>query len=130
MAHCRLQGSLPKAAETSEYAFYACYLPLVTDASSTPSPGSLIRAARRLQGQTQGDFAASVGSHQSLISKYERGLVDPPSALLIHCMNILSPAEPAEITEESLVQLIRDRLAGAEHATARNALAALIGGMR
>lgn len=82
-------------------------------------------------GQTQTEFALEVSSHQSLISKYERDLIDPPGALLIRCVNMIGPANtPAPVTEHRLVQLIRERLSGAEHAAARAAIAALITGMR
>ena len=94
------------------------------------SPGALVKAARRSKAQTQKEFALSVDSCQSLISKYEHGLVDPPGMLLIHCMNILSPNNTSPVTEDSLVQLIRERLSGAEHAIARTAIAALIAGIR
>lgn len=70
-----------------------------------------------------------MGSRQSLISKYERNLVDPPSVLIMRCMNIVSPSEEHQVTEDSLVQMVRDRLTGAEHAAARKAIAAVIAGI-
>lgn len=93
-------------------------------------PGDLVRAARRSLAMTQEEFAVSVGSRQSLISKYERSQVDPPGALIIHCMTLLRPVDTRPVTEDSLVQLIRDRLSGAEHAAARKAIAAVIDGIR
>ncbi|MDG0831264.1 hypothetical protein [Roseateles saccharophilus] len=76
------------------------------------------------------EFALATKSRQSLISKYERGLVDPPSTLVMQCMNILNPKNAAAVSEDSLVKLIRERLAGLEHAAARAAIASLIEGIR
>lgn len=94
------------------------------------SPGALVRTARLSQGVTQGEFAQTVGSRQSLISKYENDQVDPPATLVIHCVNILYSAKSRSVTEDSLVQLIRERLSGTEHAEARAAIASLVSGLR
>ena len=102
----------------------------MTLASEIASPGSLIRAARLFCAKTQEEFAASVKSRQSLISKYERDLVDPPGSLVIHCMHLLRSNYEHTVTEESLIRLIRERLSGDEHAAARAAIASLVSGIR
>lgn len=102
----------------------------MTLASEVASPGALVRAARRSLGKTQKEFAFAVMSQQSLISKYERGLVDPPSAIIIQCMTILNSRGVPTVTEDSLVELIRERLSGAKHADARAAIALLLDGIR
>ncbi|CAM3695451.1 HTH cro/C1-type domain-containing protein [Roseateles saccharophilus] len=48
----------------------------------------------------------------------------------MQCMNILNPKNAAAVSEDSLVKLIRERLAGLEHAAARAAIASLIEGIR
>jgi transcriptional regulator with XRE-family HTH domain len=102
----------------------------MTVASENLSPAALVRAARLSTGMTQEEFAAAVNSKQSLISKYERGTVDPPAGLTIHCMTLLRPRESLAITEDSLVQLIRERLSGDAHAAMRAAIASLVSGVR
>lgn len=99
-------------------------------ASENPSPAILVRAARRFTGKTQEEFANAVESKQSLISKYERGVVDPPAALIIHCMTLLRSHESLTVTEDTLVQLIRERLSGDAHAAMRAAIANLVSGIR
>lgn len=102
----------------------------MTMASEFVSPSDLVRAARKSDGWTQSEFASFLGSRQSLISKYERGLVNPPAALVMQCMNILNRSDGQFMTQESLVQLIRERLSGAEHAAARAAIASLVSEIR
>lgn len=102
----------------------------MTDASQPQTTGSLIRAARRRMGQTQAKFALSMKSQQSLISKYERDQVDPPSALVMQCMTILRGEVQTTVSEDSLVELVRERLSGREHAATRAAIASLIAGVR
>jgi DNA-binding XRE family transcriptional regulator len=72
-----------------DYAFYALYI-LVMQASPTTSPAALVRHARRVLALTQADFAIRVGRTQTVISKYEAGLVDPPAEIIMHCMHVIN----------------------------------------
>jgi transcriptional regulator with XRE-family HTH domain len=82
--------------------------------------------ARRVLDETQAEFAARMGTTQSLISRYEAGLVAPPAELLMHCVDILDSSFAANVTLEALVALVRERLRGAQMVGARTALAHLI----
>lgn len=60
---------------------------------ATPKrPGTIVREARRRLGATQAAFGAKLGRSQSLISKYERGSIDPPGAVVVHCLGVLGGA--------------------------------------
>lgn len=48
----------------------------------------LIREARIKTGLNQARFASTLGKSQSLISKYESGLVYPPGEVIMRCMHI------------------------------------------
>jgi transcriptional regulator with XRE-family HTH domain len=54
------------------------------------TPASIVRSARRHLGLSQAEFAEKVGRTQTVISKYEAGLVNPPALVVIHCMNVLA----------------------------------------
>ncbi|WP_137947153.1 helix-turn-helix domain-containing protein [Variovorax paradoxus] len=88
-------------------------------------PAAIILRARKIVGETQREFAARLGSAQSLVCKYERGEVSPPADLLIQCMNLIRVGIP-DISEEDLATLVRTRLRGARMAPARLAVANLI----
>jgi transcriptional regulator with XRE-family HTH domain len=54
------------------------------------SPAKAVSAARDLLGLSQTQFGATIGRTQTVISKYESGLVNPPADVIMHCMHILS----------------------------------------
>ena len=90
-----------------------------------PAPEQLISQARAATGETQRVFAARLGSSQSLVCKYESGQVTPPPSLLIHCMNLLGFGGRS-ISQQELMDLVRDRMGGDGMAVAREALAQVI----
>lgn len=81
----------------------------------------VIRYARNVSGLTQKEFGKSLGRTQGEISKYERGTVDPPGSIIIHCMNILTAAGcPLEAPSvDRIVSLMRERFHLPEYAMAR-----------
>lgn len=93
---------------------------------SNERPSDVVKAARKALGETQIVFSRRFGIAQSLISKYEAGLVAPPADLIIHCMNILGGSTSPSVTEGMLLSLIRQRLSGPHMAVARIAVAQLI----
>lgn len=92
---------------------------------SVIDPANIVRAARSTLNFSQRKFAERVGSRQSLICKYESGIINPPAPLLIQCMN-LAGMTPKSVSEEELLDLVRERLAGPTMSTARQAIAQLI----
>jgi transcriptional regulator with XRE-family HTH domain len=85
----------------------------------------LIRRAREKMGLTQSQFGALLGRPQSVVSKYERGLVEPPGGIIIQCMNMLDRSHPDRSADE-VAQLIKSRLSDSKHATVRNAIVEII----
>jgi predicted transcriptional regulator len=61
--------------------------------SKNPKAAALVRSARERLGLNQGQFAAEIGKSQGVVSRYERGAVDPPSEIVMHCMHILRENE-------------------------------------
>ena len=83
--------------------------------------------------ENQKDFAIRVGSRQSLISKYENGVVSPPSELLIQCMNIYMRKKAIqeesltkEVSTNILVGLVESLLGGDDQEQQRRIVANLI----
>lgn len=99
---------------------------MAMQATSAFAPADVVKRARRCVNETQRAFAKRLNSRQSLISKYERGLVSPPSGILIHCMNLAGVTINASTSELELHQLISQRLAGDDKAAARHVVAQLI----
>jgi transcriptional regulator with XRE-family HTH domain len=64
----------------------------------------IVSLARNCAGFSQEDFGREIGKSQSVVSKYEKGLADPPAGVISHCVNILMGAKGAPST--SLDQLI------------------------
>lgn len=89
------------------------------------SAGVLVRLARERKGLNQTQFGAVIKRPQSLVSKYERGLVEPPGQVVIQCMNILEKKR-IDVTPHEIARLIESRLASPSHAKLRLALAEFI----
>lgn len=81
----------------------------------------LVLAARA--GRRQRDFADLLGVDQSSVSRYERGMANPPQAVINQCMQMVhSEASGDAPTAEQLAERVRAKLAGPEHAEVRGAL--------
>jgi transcriptional regulator with XRE-family HTH domain len=86
----------------------------------------LVKNARKIRGLSQERFAAELGKRQSLVSKYERGLVEPPGEVVIHCVTITRGEAEQAVSPDSVANLVRERLAEPEFARLRAAIALLI----
>lgn len=71
---------------------------------------TLISSARKLTGLTQAQFGDRIGRPQSLVSKYERGQVEPPGRVVMHCMNILNAAPRPEVSSQYVAALVETHL--------------------
>ncbi len=87
--------------------------------------GDIVKRARKAKGLTQSEFGREIDRPQSVVSKYERGLVEPPGNVVMHCMNILG-ARKSDVSPNEVAHLIRSRLSSPEHAPLRVALAEFI----
>lgn len=98
------------------------------DTGTFRNPPEIVLSARKKVEATQMEFANLLGTTQSQISKYESGQVDPPSMLIIQCMNIMgySLLPVPDISSDMLVKLVRTKLGSPERAEARKAVAILI----
>jgi transcriptional regulator with XRE-family HTH domain len=91
-----------------------------------PTAAQLVKNARAIRGATQHVFARELRKDQSVLSKYERGLVLPPADVLMHCMNIVHGDAPEAMSPDQVAKLVVDRLGPPEFTRLRVALAALI----
>lgn len=92
----------------------------------------LVRTARKTKGMTQTNFAKELGRGQSLVSKYERGEIEPPGSVVIHCMNIVRPVRHPPllaVTAIDVARLVESRLSSSEYEELRFALIQLIESM-
>jgi predicted transcriptional regulator len=88
---------------------------------------AIIRKARQMRGITQAEFGAELQRPQSLVSKYERGLVEPPGSVVIHCMNIVTAERlAADVSTADVVRIVETHLDAPEFAKLRSAIADLI----
>jgi transcriptional regulator with XRE-family HTH domain len=92
------------------------------------SSSDIIKEARKKKGFTQSKFAKFLNRAQSEVSKYERGLVDPPGSIIIHCMNIIKRdhVELLEPTIENIIEKLNDGFNSPRHAMARSLIMGII----
>ncbi|WP_158636367.1 helix-turn-helix domain-containing protein [Aerolutibacter ruishenii] len=57
-----------------------------------PVTADLVGRARRKLGLKQGQFGVRLGKSQGVVSRYEKGEVEPPGEVMMHCMHILASA--------------------------------------
>lgn len=95
-----------------------------TPALPKATGGALAEFIRNARGaETQQEFARKIGSKQSLLSKYETGIVkNPPANVVTACINIMHMREHGAVTAEELANKIRKELSGADFAEARAAV--------
>lgn len=86
----------------------------------------LLKKARKIRGLTQAEFGTELGKPQSLVSKYERGAVDPPGQVIIHCVTIVGGLEQTAVSSKDIASLIESRLGTPEFDDLRTALVKLI----
>lgn len=85
----------------------------------------IIRAARG--GSTQAKFAELLQTQQSLISKYESGVTNPPADVIDKCMKIIhGRTSDDEISLAALEVRMRKVLRGPSQASARKAFAIIL----
>lgn len=90
-------------------------------------PSLIIRKAREFTGLNQEEFGQKIGRPQSLVSKYERGMVEPPGHVVIHCMTILKGVEGgSKVSSTEVAQIIEKRLKSPRYAKLRMVLAELV----
>jgi transcriptional regulator with XRE-family HTH domain len=93
------------------------------DAGAT---AQLVKRARKIRGLTQAEFGLEIHRPQSLVSKYERGTVEPPGHIVIHCMTIVGDTAETMPSTTDVARLIESRLGSSEFDDLRSALVRLI----
>lgn len=74
-------------------------------------PSEMIRSARNAKNLSQQAFGEFLGKSQGVISRYEHGLVDPPTEILMQCMHILAPpTSPSPAVLEPAISGVRQAL--------------------
>ena len=104
---------------------------LLEVAMTMPPPDSsayTVASARNTLRLKQADFGELIGRGQSLVSKYERGKVEPPGSVVMQCIQILGGGQaPGEVVSSAEVaQLVESRLEGPQFSKLRSALVNLI----
>lgn len=85
----------------------------------------LIRAARNERSQKE--FADLLEVDQSMVSKYERGKVNPPISVINRCMRLANTTEgEAVLSAEQLADQVRESLAGPKLGQVRLVLSRLV----
>lgn len=92
------------------------------------SISQLIKAARN--GRSQAEFARELGVSQSLVCRYERGVVNPKTEVIERCMRLVhwGDHERAPSVDE-LAEKVRTRLGREDQAPLRVALSKIVDGL-
>lgn len=76
-------------------------------------PANLVKMARHQMKMTQEEFATLVGKTQPLISKYEIGVVTPPSDVILKCIQIEDElTKKNNVSVSDLMSWIETKLSG------------------
>jgi len=92
----------------------------------------LVVMARTRMSETQTDFAHRVGKSQTLVSKYETGVIDVPGPVLMQCLHILQVdvGRSADVSVKELTSLLSKVLGKPEKAAERQLMARLLRTLR
>lgn len=96
--------------------------------NSVALASGIVKKARQKRGVTQVEFAKGLGKTQGEVSKYERGIVDPPSHIIIQCMNILEGgiAEMPTPSVANIIEKLTDGFDAPNYAMARALIMGII----
>jgi transcriptional regulator with XRE-family HTH domain len=72
-----------------------------------PSTADLVGRARRKLGMKQKHFAEKLGKSQGVVSRYEKGEVEPPGEVIMHCMQILGTSKSVSDSPQALEDLVQ-----------------------
>lgn len=80
---------------------------------------------------SQRAFAHAIGATQSMVSRYERGLSNPPAAVVNACMQLMhqEDASIGDISAEQLASKVINNLTKPGYARLRSIIAQLIDGV-
>jgi hypothetical protein len=90
------------------------------------NPSEVIAAALAAVGGRQEDLAELLSCGQPTISKYKTGHLDPPSDVLLRCLEISRLLEPSPISETELAERILRELGGKKNRTLRRTISELL----
>lgn len=106
------------------YDIFHLTLPLITYGTMLSNPSLIVRSAREKLQLNQYDFSIHIGKSQGVLSRYERGKVNPPATIIMHCMNILNSGTDSYDIEQIITKL--RKLDGEQHLQIRQALSLLL----
>jgi ribosome-binding protein aMBF1 (putative translation factor) len=86
----------------------------------------IIAAALDVLGGRQEDLAQLLKCSQPTISKYKTGRLDPPSEVILRCLEISKMLEPRVISEAELAERVTRELGGTQNATLRRTISELL----
>lgn len=72
-----------------------------------PLTAELVGKARQKLGLKQKHFAEKLGKSQGVVSRYEKGEVEPPGEVTMHCMQILGGGESISGRPQTLEDLVQ-----------------------
>lgn len=72
-----------------------------------PLTADLVGKARQKLGLKQKHFAERLGKSQGVVSRYEKGEVEPPGEVTMHCMQILGSSEKVSDRPQTLEDLVQ-----------------------
>ena len=72
-----------------------------------PLTADLVGKARQKLGLKQKHFAEKLGKSQGVVSRYEKGEVEPPGEVIMHCMQILGSGENFSDRPQTLEDLVQ-----------------------
>lgn len=79
---------------------------------------------------SQADFARLLGKTQGLVSKYENGMVNPPSDTVEKCMAIIEKNNSDDVSLDALAIRVKTELQAPQLAYVRKSIATLLDGIR
>jgi len=93
---------------------------------------NIIREARG--NKSQAEFSALLGKSQGLVSKYEKGIVNPPTDIIEKCMKILdmhnTNKKPDGIGTDFLAKRVRSELKSPKLDYVRQTIAMILDGVQ
>ena len=54
------------------------------------TPAEIIKTARKKSGLNQSELAMLIGKSRSVVAKYEKGEIDPPSSILLKVQSLVN----------------------------------------
>ncbi len=77
---------------------------------------------------SQAEFAQKLGRSQPVLSKYERGTINPPAEVVEKCIEILEQRNEDDISIDMLIKRLNKEVSGERYKGVRRAIKLLLDG--